>query len=181
MEDKGGGGYSAALLFCHDKYLWLLEKCRHALRVRRFPNFMSDGEDLAQTICYRFAAMPDEKWVEVKNPEAYLVTTIRNEADQLYRDKKRSRVINLEDFTNLPDRPHHKKLEAALLLKEILKSLPPDRREMLEMAYIDELPRERIAELLGLSPAALRQRLSRTCRDLRDLLSAAEVGLPPPS
>jgi hypothetical protein len=113
-------GYSAALGYCLDNYLSLLEKCRRVMRVRSFLSYESDGEDLAQIVCERFALIPDRTWWEIEKREHYLLTIIRHEADRAYRRKKDSPVTNLEDPA-LHARPHFDLFEAALEPEDTLK------------------------------------------------------------
>jgi RNA polymerase sigma-70 factor (ECF subfamily) len=50
---------------------------------------------------------------------------------------------------------------------ELLKGLPADQRQAVEMRVIDELPYEDIAQKLGRSEASVRQMVSRGLRRLR--------------
>jgi RNA polymerase sigma-70 factor, ECF subfamily len=57
--------------------------------------------------------------------------------------------------------------EQAEALRGQVAALPPEARQLLGLRYGDGLGHREIAELLGLSPAAVRQRLSRALRGLR--------------
>lgn len=179
MGDRGDGECSKALRYCLDNYASLLEKCRRAMKARGFHNYESDGEDLAQTVCERCGRIHDREWEGVEKREHYLSTIIRHEADHVYSEKKGSPVINLEDPT-LHARPHFDRLEAALELEEALSTLPEDRRQLIEMAELEGMTSKELAALLNLTPENVRQRLSRSRRDLKDLLSGTNAGPSPP-
>ena len=179
MGDRRDGECSKALRFCMDNYTTLLERCRRAMKARGFHNYESDGEDLAQTVCARCGQIPDAEWDGVGKREHYLSTVIRHEADRAYRVRKGSPVINLEDPT-LHSRPHFDRLEAALELVEALNTLPEDRRQLIKMAELDGMTSKELAAHLNLTPENVRQRLSRSRRELKDLLEEENVGPSPP-
>lgn len=179
MGVRGDCECCKALRYCLDNYPSLLEKCRRAMKARGFLNYKSDGEDLAQTVCEQCGQIPDQEWDEVEKREHYLAAVIRHAADRVYREMKDSPVINLEDPT-LHARPHFDQLEAALVLKEALSTLPEDRRQLIEMAELEGMTSKELAELLNLTPETVRQRLSRSRRDLKDQLLKKNSGLPPP-
>lgn len=58
-------------------------------------------------------------------------------------------------------------------LLELLAELPPERRELLALRYGEGLSTREIAQLLDLGEAAVRQRLSRTRRELERQLATA--------
>lgn len=179
MGDRGDGECSRALRYCLDNYSSLLEKCCRAMRARGFHNYESDGEDLAQTVCELCGRIPDVEWEAVEKRDNYLSIVIRHAADRVYRDKKDSSVIDLADET-LNARPHFDRLEAALVLREALNTLPEDRRQLIEMADLEGMTSKELAVRLNLTPDNVRQRLVRTRRDLKVLLEKANAGPSPP-
>ena len=64
--------------------------------------------------------------------------------------------------------------EEVRVAREKLEALPPEVRELLVLRYGDGLSTLEIGQLLGLSTAAVRQRLSRAVRSLRDSADAKE-------
>ena len=58
--------------------------------------------------------------------------------------------------------------ERAGQLRRALDLLAPDKREVLLLARFGELKHDRIADLLGISPGAVRVRLHRALKDLRE-------------
>jgi RNA polymerase sigma factor (sigma-70 family) len=180
MGDRGDGEYSAALRFCKDNYEWLLGICRSALRARGFPNYMDDGEDLAQTVCAQCGSASNDNWAAAESREAFIYTRVRWEANKLYRKRKGEPTTSLEDMTIPADRPHYKQMETALSLKEALDQLSPEKREIIKASAFEGLSVQQLAEYLQITPQTVRQRLSRARRELREVLSAADAGPPPP-
>jgi RNA polymerase sigma-70 factor (ECF subfamily) len=62
---------------------------------------------------------------------------------------------------------------ARMDLEKMMSVLSDSAREMLIMAYLDGIPEGEIAESLGLSLDAVRCKLSRTKRKMRDMFTAA--------
>jgi RNA polymerase sigma factor (sigma-70 family) len=173
--------YSAALQFCLDNYEWLLKICRSALRVRKFPNYMEDGWDLAQTVCKDCAKLDDELWAKADARQAYIYKRVRWEADRLYRQRNGQPSVALSDENLPPDRPHRNKLLIALIVSQALSQLSPEKRAMIEAYEFEGLTGDELAARLGITPEALRKRMSRAYRDLRETLKAGDAGLPPPA
>ena len=61
---------------------------------------------------------------------------------------------------------------ARMDLEKMMSVLTDSTREMLIMAYLDGIPETEIAEALGLSVNAVRCKLSRTKRKMRDMFTA---------
>jgi RNA polymerase sigma factor (sigma-70 family) len=172
---------NTALQYCQDNYPWLVTISRTAMRMRKFPNYMEDGKDVAQTVCGQCAVVPDEVWATAESQEAFIRTRVRWEADRLYRERNKRPVLTLDDKNIPPDRPHRNLLILTLIVKQALESLPPDKRAIVEGSILDGLTDNQLAELLGITPAALRKRKERVYRDLRNILNAGDAGPPPPA
>jgi RNA polymerase sigma-70 factor (ECF subfamily) len=64
--------------------------------------------------------------------------------------------------------------ERVELLAELVRELPPDVREIFALRYADGLRHREIAEVCGLSVAAVKQRVSRARRELKARLRDRE-------
>lgn len=62
------------------------------------------------------------------------------------------------------------------MLAETVESLPPSYRAVYQMRDVEELPGQEVAKRLGIPPAAMKSRLHRARRLLRQRLDAALLG-----
>jgi RNA polymerase sigma-70 factor (ECF subfamily) len=84
--------------------------------------------------------------------------------------RKAARQVQIVDEALDPDRVSQNDPAMALIEEkdvELLKGLPADQRQAVEMRVIDELPYEDIAQKLGRSEASVRQMVSRGLKRLR--------------
>ena len=61
------------------------------------------------------------------------------------------------------------------MLRQVVSNLRPDDRELIWMAYWEELTREEMAEIVGCSLPAVKVRLLRARERLRTLLESHEM------
>lgn len=105
---------------------------------------------------------------------AWVLTMARNAViDELRRAGSRTgatvttSTAELADASLLPCKALEQD-EAARLVRELLADVPAATREMFTLRYADGLRHGEIAALLGLSEAAVKQRMSRLVRSLRE-------------
>lgn len=135
---------------------------------------VQQAEDIAQEAYLRVW----QKLAELNNPDSFLPwlrEITRNLAlDTLRRGKARpgDRPANADILDSIASEPEH--TEAALererqiqLLNEAFDQLPAEAREVLALYYREGQSSDKVAELLGLSGAAVRQRLARARARLR--------------
>ena len=65
--------------------------------------------------------------------------------------------------------------EALAAVRAAVAELPAETRELVQLRFVDGLRFAEIAQVLGISEVAIRQRVSRTVRELRARLSAHAV------
>lgn len=109
---------------------------------------------------------------------AYVVTTVRHTAINLFHRKKRER---LTDDATLEDLAGNGRVEDALLaragveqIKNAIAALPPREKDIMMMKYFRELTDDEISEETGLRPVSIRVHLSRARRHLGELLAKRE-------
>ena len=128
----------------------------------------ADAEDIAAEV-FRIVWQQylDGKTLSVP----WLYGIVRNLVGNEYRRRKRAialhdrvadKFIAVEDDTDL--------IEQRQSVREAIRSLPPQQRELLKMAYWDELTPAEISELLGVPSSTVRVRLFRARRLVRDAL-----------
>ncbi len=105
----------------------------------------------------------------------WLYATLRNVVGNEYRRRSRStrrhERLTAETAVSAP----HGFDEEAVMLRQVVSNLRPDDRELIWMAYWEELTREEMAEIVGCSLPAVKVRLLRARERLRTLLESHEM------
>lgn len=98
---------------------------------------------------------------------------LRNVVGTEYRRRERARRA----FDKLADDPADpQESDARVDVRDALGRLPERERELLFMAYWEDLTHDEIAAILGITDGALRVRLTRARARLRDALQPATTG-----
>ncbi|WP_041314013.1 RNA polymerase sigma factor [Heliomicrobium modesticaldum] len=100
----------------------------------------------------------------------YVVIIVRNVAINMYNSRKRYSAVPIEEavFCAAGDLPEQtENLDS--LTKAVLK-LPVIYKDALKLKYVQEFSNAEIAEMLGISEAAVRKRLERARRMLEEIL-----------
>lgn len=148
----------------------------------------SELEDATQTVMER-ALERMEVFSSAERPRAWLLGVARNVAFEVLRARARAPVpsgeIELADPTQEPSLNAEERLhllEQSSLLYRALENLRLEDKLALLMTYVDGIPGPEAAQMLGVSFAAFRQRLSRARRQaerrIRDL-SESPVSVDP--
>jgi len=104
--------------------------------------------------------------------KAWLITTALNCARQLAGSSWRTRIVPLtaDVRDSTPQQFEFATLEQNMLFAA-LRALPPSYRAVLFLFYFEDLPIAQVAEVLDLSAATVKMRLSRGRRLMRDRLT----------
>ena len=132
----------------------------------------SVAEDLVQEVFVRVLKYR-HTWREEAEFVPWMFALARNAAVDHFRARTRD---SKRDAAALPDlTPQAPRVverleeeERAGQLRKALDLLAPDKREVLLLARFGELKHDRIADLLGISPGAVRVRLHRALKELRE-------------
>ncbi|MGH9658485.1 MAG: RNA polymerase sigma factor [Bryobacteraceae bacterium] len=144
---------------------------RHHAALYRFYVRMTGNrelsEDLVQEVFWRML-----RYRETYRNDAPLATWMYRIARNAYIDqaRKRKHEVELAEDWDVPARPAEsiEQREEHALLRRALLALPHDKREVLILARYQELPYERIAELLGCEAGTVKGRVHRAIRTLRE-------------
>lgn len=105
----------------------------------------------------------------------WLYATLRNFIGNEYRRRSRStrryERLAAEAAVSVP----HAVDDDAVMVRRLVSEMRPDDRELIWMAYWEELTREEMAEILGCSLSAVKVRLFRARERLRVLLEHHEM------
>lgn len=99
----------------------------------------------------------------------WLYVTLRNVVGNHYRSRARS-LRRVERAGRHHPAPVDGASDAVLDVRAAVNRLDPADRELIWMAYWEDLSREEIARILGCTPATLRVRLHRARKKLQDTL-----------
>ncbi len=125
----------------------------------------SDAEDAAQDAFVRYYQHRKE-YESKEHIKAWLMKTAANRAKNMVRSYFRKNTVPLEDYMNSleqedsPDRDLIQKEERKQLTAAVM-TLPEKYRIIIHLYYYSDCSGAEIAEILGLSEANVRKRLSR--------------------
>ena len=109
------------------------------------------------------------------NIKAYLYRTVRNKCIDYFRHEKKEHQLQQEMLHVIE--PSEESIMEAMVMAEFLQSiykeienLPPTRRSVFKLFYIDELSLEEISAKLNMKPSAVRFNKCKATEQLRSLL-----------
>jgi RNA polymerase sigma factor (sigma-70 family) len=145
---------------------------RFQVILRRYQVPERDAEDVLQETLLLFIL----KRPTIRCPEAWLVTTLRNQALMYQRRRRSRRRFVLEpghDLRPAADalaEPATGRLEARLMLERGLRRLRFEEREALRLRHVEGRSPAEVASRLGYRPDTIRKLLSRAFRTVRRAL-----------
>lgn len=148
-------------------------------RIFRFIYLKTSNRETAEDLtsdCF-MSAIKYMQTNRVDNVRAFLYKIARNKVIDYYREK--GRVIysdeavaaheGADDYDSFVNR------QDAKMAREAMKHLDDGTREILTMRYIEDLPMAEIGEILGKNTVAVRVRIFRALRKMRDILNDRKV------
>jgi RNA polymerase sigma-70 factor, ECF subfamily len=132
----------------------------------------ADAEDLTARVFERVVGRLDSYTPERGSVRTWVLAMARNALiDELRRRRPEASAAEhedeLADASLVPSRALDQD-EAAAIVRELLADLSPSTREIFALRFADGLRHSEIAALLGLNEAAVKQRVSRVLRALRE-------------
>jgi RNA polymerase sigma factor (sigma-70 family) len=80
-----------------------------------------------------------------------------------------------------PSEPPSAGVEERLVLQQALRTLPPRKRAVLVLRYLEDLPEAQVADILGCSVGTVRSQTHRAIAQLRSALSPVDLTTNPTS
>ena len=130
-----------------------------------------DAEDVSQEVMLKLCRNADRIESE-SHLKHWLIRVTVNECANLFRSPWRRRTLPLEEgmLREADDAPApNDRLDAAL------EKLKPNQRTVIHLFYYEDMSTEEIARALGVRPAAVRERLHRARKKLKQLLAGKEA------
>src|SRR5580658_3359099 len=125
------------------------------------------AEDLLQTALTRAAA----HWGRIHSaPEAYVKQIIYREQVSWWRRRSRRPETAMAQVPERPVEPPGADMEERLALHEALRALPPRKRAVLVLRYLEDLPEAQVASIMGCSVGTVRSQTHKAIAQLRTVL-----------
>jgi RNA polymerase sigma-70 factor (sigma-E family) len=122
------------------------------------------AEDLLQNTLIKTAA----HWTRIHSaPEAYVRRAMYHEQVSWLRRRARRRETAMAQVPEPAAGADAVGVEARLMLREALRALPPRRRAVLVLRYLEDLPESQVAEILGCSVGTVRSQNHKAVTQLR--------------
>jgi RNA polymerase sigma-70 factor (sigma-E family) len=127
-----------------------------------------EAEDLLQSALAKAAA----RWGRIRSaPEGYVRQIMYREQVSWWRRRARRPVTVVARVPEPPPREDQMVMvEARLALRDALLALPPGKRAMLVLRYLEDLPEAQVADVLGCSVGTVRSQTRKAIAQLRSVL-----------
>jgi RNA polymerase sigma-70 factor (sigma-E family) len=127
------------------------------------------AEDLLQNTLIKAAA----HWGRIHSaPEAYVRRIMYREQVSWLRRRARRPETAMAQVPEPPAGEQPVSVEARLTLQDALRALPPRRRAVLVLRYLEDLPESQVADILGCSVGTVRSQTHKAVTQLRAALPA---------
>jgi RNA polymerase sigma-70 factor (sigma-E family) len=125
------------------------------------------AEDLLQTALTRAAA----HWARVRHsPEAYLRKIMYREQVSWWRRRARRPETVMAEPPDMAAEDQLAGADSRLALREALLALPPGKRVVLVLRYLEDMPEAQVAAVLGCSVGTVRSQTHKAIRQLKSVL-----------
>jgi len=147
----------------------------YSFRIYRFLLVLAGGdENAAREIC-QAVFIKLAKRFEVFDAEralwAWLCTLAKNSFIDFYRaEQRQNRFVSLEELAPALASDTDTANQLSEVLRHALAALPPEERELIQSAYVDERPLQELADASGQTYKAVESRLARLRQKLKKQL-----------
>jgi len=141
-------------------------------RVYRFVRRRVESAEVAEELAADVFRVVWQKWDDgPRTDSAWLFTVARNLIGNAYRS--RDRLLALQEKLRSAAEPRSGTESEDLVVQDVMAALRENERDILQLAYWDELSMAEIAGVLGCSESAARVRLHRARAAFRKRMPAA--------
>lgn len=140
----------------------------------------ADAEDLTAKTFYR-AMQHIRHYQERGLPfSAWLYRIAHNLVANWHRDRGKRQMVSLDELYSLtvgegPERAAENRERTETLFR-VIRSLPPERQELLILKFVEHLSNAEIGKIMGRSEGAIKSLYHRTLLSLRELYEQLEEG-----
>jgi RNA polymerase sigma-70 factor (sigma-E family) len=130
------------------------------------------AEDLLQSALTKAAA----HWGRIHSaPEAYVKQIIYREQVSWWRHRSRRPETAMARVPDQAATPPAAGVEERLALHEALRALPPRKRAVLVLRYLEDLPEAQVADILGCSVGTVRSQTHKAIAQLKSVLTPLDL------
>jgi RNA polymerase sigma-70 factor (sigma-E family) len=130
------------------------------------------AEDLLQSALAKAAA----HWGRIHSaPEAYVKQIIYREQVSWWRRRSRQPETAMAQVPDRVAAPPSAGVEERLALHEALRALPPGKRAVLVLRYLEDLPEAQVADILGCSVGTVRSQTHKAIAQLKSVLTPLDL------
>lgn len=143
----------------------------HFADAARFCRFLAGGDDAGRELHADATALAALHFRQLRKPErfrAWFYAIIRNRWRTTYSRKRAT--VYLDDAMHLSARETHEQAMETALVDSALAKLPENERAAVVLHYIEDMPVEEVARVLGISRPAVKTRLHRARRKLAPIM-----------
>lgn len=143
-----------------------------------------DAEDLTERVFMR-ALNHISNYQDYGLPfSAWLYRIAHNLVANWHRDNSRRKEISLDERLIIHSHEEHPewellKLEEREFLMEIIRTLPPDRQQLLILKFVDHLTNVEIGQVMGRTEGAVKSLYHRTLSSLREKINTSGINKEP--
>ncbi|GIH19692.1 SigE family RNA polymerase sigma factor [Rugosimonospora africana] len=136
------------------------------------------AEDLLQTVLTKAL----RHWKDIRGePDAYLRRAMYRQQVSWWRQPRHGREVSTDQVPDRLGPDLTERVDLSVALSDALRRLAPKHRAVLVLRYLEDLPDDEIAQLLGCKPTTVRSQIARALARLRilcpdlDTLAIAET------
>ncbi len=130
------------------------------------------AEDLLQNALIKAAA----HWGRIhSSPEAYVRRIMYREQVSQWRWRARRPETSMAQVPELPDVDQADTVGDRMALKDALLALPPRKRAVLVLRYLEDLPEAQVASILGCSVGTVRSQTHKAIAQLKSAWPALDL------
>ncbi|MCX6718107.1 MAG: RNA polymerase sigma factor [Candidatus Staskawiczbacteria bacterium] len=138
-------------------------------------NSQEVAEDITSKVFIKGWESYQKQGSDIKNQSAFLYQIARNAVVDHYREKGRDRTISVDASPQIADpgtNAHNKAILSADIevVKKAIKKLKPEHQDIIIWHYLEDMPIDNIAQLLGKPAGTVRVMLHRGLKDLKGFI-----------
>lgn len=147
----------------------------YSFRLYKFLLVLARGDEYEAREVYQAVFIKLAKRCDVFDDErrlwAWLCVLAKNTfVDQCRSRQRLNRFVSLDQLSAEPNAPGIPEHRLGEILREALAALPPDERELIQAAYVDQRPLQELADEAGQTYKAVESRLGRLRHKLKEQL-----------